>query len=217
MPTTEQAQAWYQESDPVHGFDHVLRVMGMAERIGRAHQADLEILRAAALLHDAAGAVPARGEAGERSTHEEASAEFARQVLEAEGWTEERIQAVEHCIRAHRFRGKERPASLEARILFDADKLDVLGAFGIARTIGYALQAGQPVYAEPSQAFLKSGKPETGEPHSTYHEYLFKLRRVRERLFTPEAHRLAEQRQKLLDAYFRQLRTESQGGEEREK
>jgi uncharacterized protein len=67
MPTVEQAQGWYPENDPVHGFDHVLRVLRLAERIGTELGADLEILRAAALLHDAAGAAP--GPDGGRLTH----------------------------------------------------------------------------------------------------------------------------------------------------
>ena len=58
MPTLEEARSWYDPNDPVHGFDHVQRVLYMAEYLGRELEADLEILRAAALLHDAAGAHP---------------------------------------------------------------------------------------------------------------------------------------------------------------
>ncbi len=210
MPTVEAARAWYEEDDPVHGFDHVLRVLEMAERIGREMGADLEILSAAALLHDAAGAAPsATGEGGSRQTHEAASAEFAGLVLQEEGWSEDRIEAVTHCIRAHRYRGREAPSTLEAQILFDADKLDVLGAFGIARTLGFAMQAGQPVYARPSRRFLERGDREPGEPHSAYHEYLFKLRNVPGRLFTVQARRVAEERMQLLDAFFAQLASEA--------
>jgi uncharacterized protein len=209
MPTTEQARAWAPAGDPVHGFDHVERVVLMAERLAREVGADQEIVRAAALLHDAAGAHPETGEA--RHEHERDSAAVARQVLTDEGWEEERIRAVEHCIRAHRFRGKELPRTLEAQVLFDADKLDVMGAFGAARTIGYALQAGTPIYASPSQAFLDRGEAEVGEAHSAYHEYLFKLRRVRERLFTEPARRIGEQRHHVLCAFFDQLAAEAEG------
>lgn len=209
MPTIEQARAWYDPRDPVHGFDHVLRVLALAERLGRELGADLEILRAAALLHDAAGAHPGQG--GGRADHEQASAEFARQVLEDEGWPATRIEQVQECIRAHRFRSAAAPQSLEARILFDADKLDVIGAFGTARTLGYALQAGEPFFAEPSQSFLARGEPEPGEPHSAYHEYLFKLRRVHERLHTEPARRLAAGRVRALTAFFEQLAAEARG------
>jgi len=209
MPTISQARAWYSTTDPVHGFDHVLRVYRMAERIGEALGADLEVLQAAALLHDASGAHP-DDEAG-RATHEHRSADFAREVLASEGWAQERIQAVLHCIRTHRYRGTERPQTLEAQILFDADKLDVVGAFGVARTIGYAVQVGQPVFAEPSERFLQHGEEEPGEPHSAYHEYLFKLRRVPERMYTQPARELAGERIKLLTAFFDGLRAEAAG------
>ncbi len=208
MPTIEQASRWYDPADPVHGFDHVLRVAQMAERLGRQLGADLEILRAAALLHDVSGAAP---EAGARSSHEQGSAELAGRILGDEGWPEERIRAVQHCILAHRFRGQQAPQTLEAQILFDADKLDVMGAFGAARTIGYAVQAGQPAFAEPSDEFLKDGTPQPGEPHSAYHEYLFKLRNVKERLFTEPARALGERRYQALVAFFEQLATEARG------
>lgn len=208
MPTVEQARRWYDPNDPVHGFDHVLRVFRLAERLGRQLGADLEIIRAAALLHDASGAAPG-GEA--RMSHEHDSAELAGRILEDEGWAQERIRAVQHCIRSHRFRGQEAPRTLEAQILFDADKLDVMGAFGAARTIGYAVQAGQPAFAEPSDAFLKDGTRQPGEPHSAYHEYLFKLRNIRERLFTEPARALGEGRHQVLVAFFEQLAAEAHG------
>lgn len=208
MPTIEQAQAWYDARDPVHGFDHVLRVLRLAETLGRELRADLEVLRAAALLHDITGARPG---ALAREVHQEASADFARQVLLDEGWTTERVEAVIACIRSHRFRSASPPETLEAKILFDADKLDVMGAFGAARTIGYALQAGQPVYAEPSARFLATGEGEMGEPHSAYHEYLFKLRHVSQRLYTEPARRLAERRHRVLTDFFEQLAAEAHG------
>lgn len=210
MPTMDQAARWFAERDPVHGFDHVLRVYRMAERIAMRVGADLEIVRAAALLHDAVGSAPSEGAA--RGAHHEASAAFARTVLAAEGWPEVRIAAVEHCIRAHRFRHfGEQPQTLEAQVLFDADKLDVLGAFGAARTIAYAVQAGQPVFALPSARFLASGEKEDGEPHSAYHEFLFKLRHVRERLYTEEARRIAQARHHFLARFFEQLAAEADG------
>lgn len=209
MPTLQQAQSWYAGSDPIHGFDHILRVYHMAERLGPLEGADMDILRAAVLLHDADGAAPG---SAERKNHHLASAEFADQVLTAEGWPAERIAAVQHCIRAHRFRGTgEGPQTPEAQVLFDADKLDVLGAVGVARVVGYAAINGQPVYAEPSARFIATGEKEPGEPHSAYHEYLFKLRRIKDRLFTDAARRLAEERDAYLHDYFQRLASEIAG------
>jgi len=209
MPTLEQARQWYSDADPVHDFAHIQRVYAMAERLAAAEGADLEIVRAAALLHDAEGS---QSGSAERAGHHLASADLAAEVLSAEGWPEERIAAVQHCIRAHRYRDdREPPASIEAKCLFDADKLDVLGAIGAVRAVVYAALAGTPFYAEPSQQFLQTWKEEPGELHSAYHEYLFKLRNVEKRLFTNTARELARERSHYLDEFFNQLIAETNG------
>ena len=209
MLTLESAREWYPQTDPVHGYDHIVRVYHTAENLALSEGADLEIVRAAALLHDIEGSYST---SDERHNHHQQSADIAAAILRAEGWDEERIAAVQHCIRAHRYRDRrEPPATLEAKVLFDADKLDVLGAVGVARVIGYAVQAGQPVYAPPSPHFLATGEQEPGEPHSAYHEHLFKLRHIRERLFTAAARAIAEERHAYLEAYFQRLIAEFNG------
>jgi len=211
MPDIETARSWYPEVDPVHGFDHILRVYRMAEKLAITEGADLEIVRAAALLHDAQGSQTTGGEKG-RQDHHHASSNFAAQVLQAENWPPERIEAVQHCIRAHRFRDNtESPQTLEAKILFDADKLDVIGAIGVARTIAFDVVVNQPIYAEPSPQFMESGVKEQGEPHSSYHEYLFKLSKIKDRLFTATARALAEDRHQFMAEYFNRLGAEERG------
>lgn len=211
MPTIEQALLWYQDADPVHDFDHVLRVYRIAERLALAEDADLEIVHAAALLHDSRGSAPG-GSGVERLEHHITSAQFAGEVLQQEGWPEERIQAVQHCIRAHRFRyNGEKPQTLEAKVLFDADKLDVLGAIGAARTIAYAALDGKPSYTEPSEQFIQTGKEEPGEQHSSYHEYLFKLSKVKALIFTDSGKKLAETRHAFLVQFYEELQAECRG------
>jgi len=209
--TIDEAREWYRDADPVHDFDHVLRVYRIAEQLARAEGADLEIVWAAALLHDSRGSAPG-GEDTARAEHHLASALFAGEVLAEKGWSPDRIQAVQHCIRAHRFRGNENyPETLEAKVLFDSDKLDVLGAIGAARTIAYAALDGQPAYAEPSEQFLLTGEKVPGEPHSSYHEFLFKLRNVKDRMFTNSGKNLAEARHAFLLHYYEQLQAEVRG------
>ncbi len=209
--TIDEARGWYQDADPVHDFDHVLRVYRVAERLAEAEGADLTIVRAAALLHDSCGSAPG-GEGTARAEHHVASANFAGEILAQKDWPQEKIRAVQHCIRAHRFRGKEdAPKTLEAKVLFDADKLDVLGAIGAARTIAYAALDGQPAYAEPSAQFLATGQKEPGERHSSYHEFLFKLRKIKDRMFTPSGKALAEGRHQVLVAFYEQLQAEVRG------
>jgi uncharacterized protein len=209
MPTPEQARAWYEHADPIHDYTHVLRVYRMAERIAVEEGADLEIVRAAALLHDSAGTAPG-GKA--RADHHIESALFAEKILKDEGWRDDLIAAVQHCIRAHRYRAKEeKPETIEAKVIFDADKLDVLGAIGAARTIAYAVLANNPIYTEPSEQFRATGIRTDGEAHSAYHEYLFKLRNVKDRLFTKTARQIAETRDAYMNEFFERLGDEFVG------
>lgn len=197
MPTIEEARGYYPDDDPVHGFSHILRVYRLCERIGRQENADLTIVRAAALLHDVEGDVDVRED------HHLAAARFAEKTLIKEGWSEDAIKAVVHCIRAHRFRDDpEKPQTLEAQVLFDADKIDAIGAVGVARAVAYAVRAGMDVYAPPSDLYLSSGKYEPGESQTVAHEYLFKLRHIKDRLFTPSGRSLAAERHELMVRFF---------------
>jgi uncharacterized protein len=212
MLTPQMALSWYPD-DPVHGYDHVLRVYALAGRLAREEGADLEIVQAAVLLHDAEPPGELQAQEDKRLQHHQAAAQFAGQILLAQGWPEARIAAVQHAIRSHRFRDdSEQPTSLEAMILFDADKLDAIGAIGVARAVAYAAMHGQPAYAEPSELFRQTGQLEAGESHSAYHEYLFKLSRLRDRLYTASGKRLAEDRHRRMSAYFDDLMAEM-GGE----
>ena len=197
MPTIEEARGLYPDDDPVHGFSHILRVYRLCERIGRQENADLTIVRAAALLHDVEGDVDVR------ENHHLAAARVAEKTLLKEGWSAEAIKAVVHCIRAHRFRDdSEKPQTVEAQVLFDADKIDAIGAVGVARAVAYAIRAGMDVYAPPSDLYLSSGKYEPGESQTVAHEYLFKLRHIKDRLFTPSGRSLAAERHELMVRFF---------------
>ena len=197
MPTIEEARGFYPDDDPVHGFSHILRVYRLCERIGRQENADLTIVRAAALLHDVEGDVDVRED------HHLAAARFAEKTLLKEGWSAEAIKAVVHCIRAHRFRDdSEKPQTVEAQVLFDADKIDAIGAVGVARAVAYAVRAGMDVYAPPSDLYLSSGKYEPGESQTVAHEYLFKLRHIKDRLFTDSGRSLAAERHELMVRFF---------------
>ena len=205
MITLEKAREWYPSVDAVHGFDHIERVYRLCEKIGPPEGADMQILLTAALLHDATDSHPG-GEG--RKNHHLRSAEFAETVLLKDNWDSCRIQAVQHCIRAHRFRKGETPKTTEAKVLFDADKLDVIGAIGVTRAFAYAFQAKQPAFSEPSKKFMESGVKEEGEPHSAYHEYVFKLKKISGILITKTAKRIAEHRQAYLNNFFEVLADE---------
>jgi len=212
MLTLERARYWYPNYDAVHGFDHIERVYGLCEVIGPQENADMQILLAAALLHDARGSQPGKGQ---RHGHHIESAKFAQQILRDEAWSQDRINAVKHCIESHRFRKNTPPSTVEAKILFDADKLDVIGAIGVVRALAYANQVKQPAYAKPSDRFLKHGDKVDGEPHSAYHEYIYKLQHIASLMFTNTAKEVAKQRQYFLNRFFEQLKTEVESSRSR--
>ena len=103
------------------------------------------------------------------------------------------------------------PETVEAKVVFDADKLDAIGAIGAARAIGFALQAGMPIYARPSERFLNTGQTEPGELHSAYHEYTYKLVKIIDRLCTQAGRSLAQERQRRMCAFFEGLSDEMEG------
>jgi len=113
-----------------HGADHTLRVTSLCEFIGTEEEANMDILIPAALFHDIGR--PLEKEAG--IPHEEEGARIAEQFLISVDYPDEYIRPIMHAIRAHRFTSELAPETLEAKILSDADKLDAMGAVGIART-----------------------------------------------------------------------------------
>lgn len=208
MPTIEEARQWYPTADPVHGFQHILRVYNTAQRLALAEGADPEIVLAAALLHDAEG--PGVGDT--RMEHQHRSALFAGRVLKGKAWPPEKIAAVQHCIRSHRFRDpSEQPRTIEAKVLFDADKLDAIGAIGAVRAVAYAVLAGQALFTRVSDQFLQTGEKLPDESHTPYHEFIFKLQKLKDRMFTQSGRDLAQDRHDFLEQFFTQLQAEIAG------
>jgi uncharacterized protein len=206
----EEARGYYGDNDTAHGFDHVLRVWRLAERIGREEGADMEVLQAAALLHDI-------GRSEEQRTgacHAEVGAARAREILRA--YPLQRVFAVAQAIAQHRFRGPEEPMSLEARILYDADKLDAIGAIGVARSYAIAGEQRQhlwgPVTGAYAERLPQQGRADLGaEAHTPVHEFRFKLSKLKDQLYTSTGKRLAEERHRVMVEFFAELACEVVG------
>jgi uncharacterized protein len=203
MITIDEVRALYSGADAVHDFDHVLRVLALAERLAEMEGADLGIVRAAALLHDVA-----RGrEPDPDGDHALAGADVARRVLAAEPG--DSVEAVARAIAAHRFRTGPAPQSIEAQVLYDADKLDAIGAIGVARAFAFGGQQGQRLWGEVPVDYEES---EAGRhQHTPVHEYHLKLVRIKDRLLTESARRLAEERHAFMVAFYQRLEREVRG------
>jgi len=210
MITVDEARALYSGEDAAHSFEHVLRVLKLAERIGQAEGADMEVLRAAVLLHDVARVQEDAG----GPCHAKAGAARAQEILA--GHPDHKVRAVAHAIQSHRFRGSVPPETLEARILYDADKLDAMGAIGVARAYAIAGRCAQRLWARvPAGYAERSTELARGDvasaDHTPVHEYRFKLSRLRDSLSTETARAIASSRHHYMATFFERLEREVRG------
>ncbi|MGB3905722.1 MAG: HD domain-containing protein [Anaerolineae bacterium] len=208
----EQARKYYDESDSAHDFHHVLRVLYLAERIGTAEGADMEILRTAALLHD----IGRPDEIRDGVCHAQVGGEKARQILV--GWPGDKVEAVAHAIATHRFRRDVAPRTLEAKVLYDADKLDSIGATGVARAYAIGGLMGQRLWAEVQDDYVLArrenkelARGDLSSDHTPVHEFAFKLSQIKDTLFTGSAREIAEDRHRFMAEFFRRLEAEVNG------
>ncbi|MCX6049661.1 MAG: HD domain-containing protein [Chloroflexi bacterium] len=200
----------YAGSDAAHDFDHILRVTHLGEQIARAEQADVVVVRLAALLHD----VPvsdAEHNPDTRRKHHLAAADFARQFLTARGLGTERVANVVHCIEAHRFRDQSiQPVTLEAQCLYDADKLDSIGAIGVVRAFAYAGRYGSRLWTTSLRSIPTHEHRPTGADYTPVHEFVYKLQQLMATLHTNTARRIGRQRHAFMVDFFDQLEAEMQ-------
>jgi len=202
----EEAGAFFRSARGSHDWDHTERVYKLCVRIGRKEKADLGVLKIAALLHDIGREEEDKSHG--RICHGRSGAVLAREILERHGCDAATVRAVVHCIRTHRFRRGGAPRTLEARILFDADKLDSIGAVGVARAFQFAGEIGARLHDKTID--VRRTKPYTRED-TAYREYLVKLSRVRDRMTTREGRRLAAGRHRFMAAFFARLNKETDG------
>lgn len=197
-----------EEEGGSHGPDHTERVYFMALAIGRTMGARLDILAAASLLHDIGRRFESESKGG--VCHACKGAELAQKILSGLGLTRKDIEAITHCIRAHRFRGTEPPRTLEAEILFDADKLDSIGAIGIGRAFLFAGQIGARLHdAEIDHGLTQAYSRED----TAYREFQVKMSRIREQMLTKPGRELAERRHRFMEIFFDELNREIYGSD----
>lgn len=195
--------------DSAHDAEHVRRVLYLALEIAETEPAaDRDVLIAACLLHDVGREEQFRDPS---LCHARVGAEKAYRFLTEQGFPESFAAHVRDCVRTHRFRSGDPPASIEAKILFDADKLDVTGAIGMARTFFYAAQVGQPLYTLLPDGTVSDGTAE--EPagcHSVLREYKVKLEKIYDRFFTSQGAEMARLRRAAAVAIYESVLAEAQ-------
>ena len=200
------AKGFFEHSKGSHDWDHTLRVCALCERIGAAEKADGNVLQTAALLHDIGRSQ--QDQSAGKICHAEKGAELAVPVVQRLPFSKEQQENILHCIRSHRFRGAHLPRTNEAKVLFDADKLDAIGAIGVARAYLFAGEIGARLHCsntdiEKAEAYSEN---DTG-----YREFRVKLSRIRNRMLTPTGRDMARERHAFMERFFEQFLREYQG------
>ena len=188
-------------TDSAHDREHVYRVLYTAlDLAAQEKTVDMDVLITACLLHDVG-----RQEQFENPAlcHARVGGEKAYRFLLDNGFEEAFARQVKACIVSHRFRKGNPPESIEAKILFDADKLDVTGAIGIARTLLYSGENGRPLYSPAADGRISGGEGDSED--SFFREYKFKLEKIYDRFYTTRGREEALKRKEAAVSYYENL------------
>lgn len=158
--------------DGAHDLAHIHRVWVNAQRVQRVEGGDLDVLLAAVLLHDCVAVEKNSPLRGLAST---LSAEKATSILVDMGWPVQRIEQVAHAIKSHSYSAGFEPLTLEARILQDSDRLDAIGAVGIARCFYVSGRMGSAMYDFENPTALGREYQDTTYAIEHFHTKLLKL------------------------------------------
>ncbi|KYK36254.1 MAG: phosphohydrolase [Theionarchaea archaeon DG-70-1] len=203
-----------------HDMDHVLRVYHLCLHLAEGEpDIDTDCLKAAALLHDIARVKEDTDTTGEID-HALLGVQMADKILEDLHYPPEKRELINHCIRTHRFRSTVNPQTKEAKILFDADKLDVLGAVGVARCFMVAGRYNETLYVDtPLDEYVKEnlvtktfhGRIKDISKHAPNIEFETKFKHIPDMLYTKKARKMAEERLKFMTQFFERLQKEIKG------
>ncbi len=174
------------EKNDIHGFMHVERVLKLSSEIGTVLNANLPVIKIAALLHDVGRFLKKNDEV---RNHAEISADIAENFIMKNNFNIaiEDVENILHSIRAHSFSNDLEPKTLEAKILSDADKLDALGAIGLYRIIGFTI--------------LRNGGLDDVIEHLEN-----KILKLKNRLYLDISTEIANSREKLIIKFYNEIK-----------
>lgn len=199
-------RAMYEEADPAHDFSHILRVFKNAKMIGEVEGADMTVLLIASLLHDAGkgSKLPANPLDSEQD-REARQREILARFLKGIDLPEDKKSRVLYAVKVHRFSRGIEPDTLEAKILQDADRLDAMGAIGIARVFMTGGTLKRSFY-HPDDPFCRSREPDDGRWNLDH--FYRKLLKLESGMHTLTAKKIASKRAEVLKRYLQDLEEE---------
>lgn len=187
--------------DSAHDREHIYRVLYNALEIAKTESGvDYDVLIAACLLHDIG-----RKEQFENPAlcHAMVGGEKAYRFLTGHGFENTYAEHVKQCIQTHRYRKNNPPQSIEAKILFDSDKIDAAGALGIARTLIYKGIVSEPLYSLLPDGTVSGGDNDTAP--SFFQEYKYKLEKLYSNFYTAKGTEIAKERQQTAIEFYNRL------------
>lgn len=198
-----------------HGLDHVYRVTKIAKLIASHYEGvDMLEIEISALLHDIARVIEDTDET-RQIDHAELGAKMAKNILQQyDELTPEFIDKIYHNIISHRIRNSHTPNTLAAKILYDADKIDIFGFIGVGRLITFGAPLNQGIYSDVDiDEYIKTNVNEKGKPiklekHTAYIEYLLKLKDLPDNLYTEVGRQVAKKRLKNVNYFFKTYKEE---------
>ena len=193
-----------QDKDSAYDIDHIMRVYNLAMTIAKTEaNVDMDVLQAAVLLHDIGGAKEASDPSGQID-HAIIGAEMAKPILEKFGFSDDKIKHIQECILTHRYRTNNKPETIEAKIVHDADKLETVGAIGIARSFSWVGKHRAKIYkkVDSIEDYAKenltegkiNGRIMDKSKHSIYINYETKDKFLLENLYTETAKKIGQER-----------------------
>jgi uncharacterized protein len=202
----KEAQDYFIGANGCHAWDHTERVISNCLHIGKKENADLEILEIATILHDIKK--PEEMQLKGAICHAVEAAKESRKILEKFSFPEEKIDKICHCIESHRNKNEIVPNSLEAKILFDADKLDSLGAIGVGRLFMFASVIGARLHNKDVDL---ENTTEYSSEDTAYREFLAANIKLKDKMLTNEGKRMAQERHDFMISFFDRINKEVDG------
>ena len=189
-------------NDSAHDFDHIMRVYKNIEKISKTEKVNKKLVLSAALLHDLVS-YPKSDKRSKNSSIE--SAKKSKTILQKYDFTEKEIEIVSDAIRDHSFSQNKIPETMEGKILQDADRLDALGAIGIARVFATGGSFNRLFY-NPNDPFCKKRNPD--DKTWTVDHFFAKLLKLESLMNTKSGKIEAKKRTKVIKEYLKQLKSE---------
>lgn len=199
---------FYTNLDPAHDFSHIFRVIKFCKLLAFHEKADLEVLLAAAYMHDIGRKVERLSSEDKKIRHEEWGADRAKVLLgKYTHFSDQQIEQICTCIREHRGSTDIGCSSLESAILFDADKIDSVGVLAWGRTFSYAGTIMQPFYTDGDI----NGHDSEDFTYTVFKEYKQKLSKTFDKMKTETGKRIVKNRLKNMELFYNLMIQEIEG------